>query len=835
MSAWRIALLQEERYLPSYHGSNKSSRLLLEALASLGHRCRALCPLRRPETTLEELRRDLAARGIELTEREANHWSYHHCGVEVTGLPRDVDERHGFVVEHLSAFDPDIVAVSADPRHYLLAAALEAAPERVIFVVHSHEHVPFGPLSRRHDPEQQERLHRVRAVIAVSRHSQAYLREHGGLEARLLHFPAYGDGPFALRGGHESGNTRDWITLINPDETKGGRLFLELARAFPHQTFATVRWGASEEIVSELARCANVRLLEPVDDIDAVLRHTRVLLMPSHLPETFGLAAVEAMLRGIPVLASQLGGLPEATLGAATLLPACQAIAHGGGYEIPPTDPAPWAEALAALLSEPSRYAEASARVRAAAGRFVSELSTRPFETLFREVAGETDRAPVAVVDPFDAAFLLAQELVDRAYPVVGIESSAEVAPQILAQCDRSILRSMLRHDGDVAATAAALAARGVSVVLPGCEPGVPLADALAEALGSRGNSTALSRARRDKFLMAERARLAGVAVPRQCCSSSWPEIAAWARALGRWPVVAKPPHSLASEDVYVCRHEAELEHTFRRILDRRNLSGWRNETVLVQELLDGTQFVVDTLSRDGEPYLSAIWRYGRPAFAGDLLRWARGESAWPEELAHLGWEEIQYASVGNDAKLILPGDDARARTLFAYAARVLEALEIRQGPAHFEIMWVDDGPRLVEVGARLHGAPNTHWMCGITTGLSQLDGLIDLYLEPERFARHERREYRLRWPGANVRLHPWRAGHFRGFRDLARIERLPSFRRFWYLSAPREIAALDCLGVVALMHADAEVVERDFAAIRALEREDLFELEPVAPLVEHA
>ena len=62
-----------------------------------------------------------------------------------------------------------------------------------------------------------------------------------------------------------------------------------------------------------LERPGNVEMLETVPSIDDVLSRTSVLLMPSLWYEGFGLITMEAMLRGIPVIASDSGGLDEAS------------------------------------------------------------------------------------------------------------------------------------------------------------------------------------------------------------------------------------------------------------------------------------------------------------------------------------------------------------------------------------------------------------------------------------------------------------------------------------------------------------------------------------------
>jgi hypothetical protein len=245
---------------------------------------------------------------------------------------------------------------------------------------------------------------------------------------------------------------------------------------------------------------------------------------------------------------------------------------------------------------------------------------------------------------------------------------------------------------------------------------------------------------------------------------------------------------------------------------------------VLLQELIFGPQYVVDTVSCDGRHFLSGLWLYGRPGWSQQVLDSAHG-GPWPDALAHLTWDDINYAAVGSNAKQILPGVGEIAEVLFDYASRALDALGIRFGPGHFELMWVDGGPVLVEVGARLHGAPSTHWMCRICTGTSQIDQTIDAYLRPSHFFRTARRSYTLRYQGYKYRLHPWRKGFFEGFRGLDRIERLPSFRGFYYMTGPRPLAPLDCVGVVALIHPDEDVLQSDRRSIHELETQDLFEV----------
>jgi glycosyltransferase involved in cell wall biosynthesis len=115
------------------------------------------------------------------------------------------------------------------------------------------------------------------------------------------------------------------------------------------------------------------------------LEQTKVLVAPSLIDETFGYVVPEAMLRGIPVLASDMGGLREAKLGVDYLLPVRPAVRDDGGrYTSPRQDVSPWAAALGGLLGDATTYGRCSEASRDAALRFVASASASRFEEYLR-------------------------------------------------------------------------------------------------------------------------------------------------------------------------------------------------------------------------------------------------------------------------------------------------------------------------------------------------------------------------------------------------------------------------------------------------------------------
>ena len=124
-----------------------------------------------------------------------------------------------------------------------------------------------------------------------------------------------------------NGSTGEYITLINCNENKGGKIFHEIANRMPSHKFLQVKGSYGTQYVSTddtqpvinmdneavtygLGMLPNVTVIENTHDIREVYKMTRILLMPSDY-ESWGMTATEAMCSGIPVICSHAFGLKE--------------------------------------------------------------------------------------------------------------------------------------------------------------------------------------------------------------------------------------------------------------------------------------------------------------------------------------------------------------------------------------------------------------------------------------------------------------------------------------------------------------------------------------------
>ena len=172
---------------------------------------------------------------------------------------------------------------------------------------------------------------------------------------------------------------RGLVTMINPCAVKGLAIFLETAARLPEIEFGVVPgWGTTSDDRRALERLPNVRFLPNARNIDDVLARTRILLMPSLWYEGFGLIVMESMLRGIPVVASDSGGLVEAKHGTGYVIPVKTIERYEPVFDehamprpvVRENDPAPWVAAVRELLTDRAAYQRESHASRTAAQPF---------------------------------------------------------------------------------------------------------------------------------------------------------------------------------------------------------------------------------------------------------------------------------------------------------------------------------------------------------------------------------------------------------------------------------------------------------------------------------
>jgi L-malate glycosyltransferase len=134
-------------------------------------------------------------------------------------------------------------------------------------------------------------------------------------------------------------------------------------------------------VARQLGVADDVHFLGEQDALVPLLSAADVFLLPS-TQESFGLAALEAMACGVPVVASRVGGVPEV-------------VEHGvSGFLHPPDDLDGMAQSVRELLTDDElRRRVGDAAARAAHGRFCEEMIVPQYEAYYAELLARPGRS----------------------------------------------------------------------------------------------------------------------------------------------------------------------------------------------------------------------------------------------------------------------------------------------------------------------------------------------------------------------------------------------------------------------------------------------------------
>jgi len=290
---------------------------------------------------------------------------------------------------------PDVLHMHLSSPVEAIPALLSARWGRARRVVTT-EHAPtWSPLARVYSRMAKRAATRsIDQVIALSRADASYLSDRFGVPRERLAVipngvPGVEPAPSRAAARARLGLGEDralWIGCAGSLETKKGPLDLieavkQVCAAEPGS--AAVALAGEGSLETELRALAGsvpfpLKLLGRLPGIGALLAAVDLFALPSH-QEAMPLALLEAMSAGLPIVATRVGGVPEA-------------IEHDvHGLLVEPSRPESMAAALRRLMGDGAlrrRLGEA-ARARFAA-EFDSAIMVRRVEALYRSLTVET-------------------------------------------------------------------------------------------------------------------------------------------------------------------------------------------------------------------------------------------------------------------------------------------------------------------------------------------------------------------------------------------------------------------------------------------------------------
>jgi glycosyltransferase involved in cell wall biosynthesis len=159
----------------------------------------------------------------------------------------------------------------------------------------------------------------------------------------------------ALREELGIGPERPLCLMLGTYEPRKGHAFLfaafrQVVLRLPGAQLLICGFGYPDDIarVKQIAQDAdllgNTVFCDFRDDIDALYAAADVLAVPSQALESFGLTVAEAMARGVPVVTTDIGGLPEVV--------GDGGLSANGGISLSATDVEGFADALSKVLED---------------------------------------------------------------------------------------------------------------------------------------------------------------------------------------------------------------------------------------------------------------------------------------------------------------------------------------------------------------------------------------------------------------------------------------------------------------------------------------------------
>lgn len=284
-------------YPPDIGGSELSIHAMCKGLISRGHKVTVIADDRRPKEQLYD-------------------------GVKVVGCPSNQIENELAVQHANNNFDVVLTQLIFSPEA-LLWSKKENLPS--VYFIRNNEMKIDLSISSKHSPTK---------LIANSKFTARNAKARWKRSTHVIY-------PFCnLQETIPLTRNPKYITMINPFPLKGGRILYQLAEEMQHRLFLVAigwtglrrkdgtwhprQWNLiskahadtsvrpPEEI--DFSVLPNVKIVKGENDMQKIYQKTKILIFPSQWKEAFGRSVLEALAAGIPVIATNVGGILETGL-----------------------------------------------------------------------------------------------------------------------------------------------------------------------------------------------------------------------------------------------------------------------------------------------------------------------------------------------------------------------------------------------------------------------------------------------------------------------------------------------------------------------------------------
>jgi glycosyltransferase involved in cell wall biosynthesis len=279
---------------------------------------------------------------------------------------------------------PDVVHVHG--YRFDLWRGVVWASKRAIASVYQEHSSPSSAFAYPEEPFTSP--HRPTVLVAVSALARAEISRRFGSSADVVIVPYIVESGARGESAGRSPRTGDGLTVtcvarLIPEKGLEDLLVAagEVLAKYPQVHFAIYGDGPLRTALVARARRLGVdgavsfRSPYRRDELPAIMQDTNIFVLPS-ITEGLPLALIEAMAWGRPIVATRVGGIPDAVTDGAT------------GLLVPPGDPPALARALASLVEDAGRRAELG---RAAAEAFLASGFTA--EAVVGQVLAVYERA----------------------------------------------------------------------------------------------------------------------------------------------------------------------------------------------------------------------------------------------------------------------------------------------------------------------------------------------------------------------------------------------------------------------------------------------------------